>query len=73
MPSEYLMSGKIPKLCSLYMAKSVRPPCSPPVIGSRYRAIKLEITLIKTEPKEIAYLFYCVFICHYVTTVVFQM
>lgn len=69
----YLLSGKIPKLHLVYMAKYIRPPYSPTITGSLSRAIKLEIKLAKTEPKEIAYLFYCVFICHSVTTVAFQM
>lgn len=55
------------------MAKYIRPPTTPTVNGSLFRAIKLEIRLAKSEPKEIAYLFHCIFICHSVTTVAFQM
>lgn len=53
------MSGTIPKLHSLYVTESIRPPTAHQLPVVCPRAIKLEITLAKTEPKEIAYLFYC--------------
>lgn len=59
-PGEYLTIGTIPKLHSLYVTESIRPPPpAHPLLVVCPRAIKLEITLAETEPEKIAYLFYC--------------
>lgn len=75
-PCEHLINGKIPKLHLVYMAIYISPPHSPPITGSLSGLIKLEIKLAKSEPKELfttANLFYCVVICHSLTTAAFQM